>query len=312
MKQNQMLILQIKLFQCLQSLQNSKLIMDVQLKLVPVTLILLFQLSIADSVLYVRPSPLVPCPAEPCHTLSEYALNVNHYFTSNTTLIFLSGTHDLDTNLTVSGLTSLQLLGNTSEPTSCKVVCTQPAHVNVSNVAHVVISALSFSSCGGAGVETALSISNALNCTLDSCQLCNSHNANGLQINSTISVYIRSCRFENNTIFSVNNAGGGGASIEDSHVQFSGHNEFVNNSVSKEGSWGGGLLMFKCSAIFTGPAIFRKGSAQVGGGLAIVMSEVHFHSSVSFVFNSAILGGALYLDEESTLNITMQCYQNST
>ena len=159
-------------------------IMDVKLEPVLVSLVLsllLFQLSIADSVLYVTPSPLVPCPAEPCHTLSEYALNVSHYFTSNTTLIFLSGTHELDTNLiTVSGLTILQLLGNTSEPTSCKVMCTQPAHVNVSNVAHVVISALSFSSCGGAGIESALYISNALNCTLDSCQLCNSHNARGL------------------------------------------------------------------------------------------------------------------------------------
>ena len=114
--------------------------MDAKLELVPVSLmyLLLFQLSIADSFLYVTPSPLVPCPAEPCHTLSEYAHNVSHYFTSNTTLIFLSGTHELDTSLTVSGLTSLQLLGNTSEPTSCKVVCTQPAHVSVSNVAHVV------------------------------------------------------------------------------------------------------------------------------------------------------------------------------
>ena len=189
-------------------------IMDVKLELVLVSLmlyLLFFHLSIADSVLYVRPSPLVPCPAEPCHTLSEYAHNVSHYFTSNTTLIFLSGTHDLDTNLTVSGLTSLQLVGNTSEPTSCKVVCTQHAHVNVSNVAHVVISTLSFSSCGSAGVESALYITNALNCTLDSCQLHNSHNARGLQIINTNSVYIRSCRFENNTLSSFANFGGGGA-----------------------------------------------------------------------------------------------------
>ena len=277
--------------------------MDVKLELVAVSLLLyllLFQLSTADSVLYVTPSPLVPCPAEPCHTLSEYAHNVSHYFTSNTTLIFLSGTHELDTNLTVSGLTSLQLLGNTSEPTSCKVVCSQPAHVNVSNVAHVVISALSFSSYGGAGIESALYISNALNCTLNSCQLCNSHNANGLQIFNTNSVYIRSCRFENNTI---TNSGGGGAYIEDSRVQFSGHNEFVNNSVSKEEGMGGGLQLFNSSAVFTGQVVFRNGTAQSGGGLASVRSKVHFHSSVSFAFNSAILGGALYLDS-GILNIT--------
>ena len=281
--------------------------MDVKLELVLVSLILyllFFQLSIADSVLYVRPSPLVPCPAEPCHTLSKYAHNVSHYFTSNTTLIFLSGTHELDTNLTVSGLTSLQLLSNTSEPTSCKVVCTQPAHVNVSNVAYVFISALSFSSCGGAGVESALYITSALNCTLDSCQLCNSQNANGLQICNTNSVYIKSCRFENNTISSVTNFGGGGAYILNSHVQFIGQNEFVNNSVSITLLTGGGLVLSKSSAVFTGPVVFINGTAHTGGGLAIWMSKVHFHSSVLFAFNSALSGGALYLDTESTLNIT--------
>ena len=281
-------------------------IMDFKIELVAVSLalVLLFQLSIADSVLYVRPSPLVPCPAEPCHTLSEYAHNVSHYSISNTTLIFLSGTHELDTSLTVSGLTSLQLLGNTSEPTSCKVVCTQPAHVNVSNVAYVFISALSFSSCGGAGVKSALYITNAHNCNLDSCQLCNSNNANGLQISSTNSVHIRSCIFENNTISIATLYDGGGAYIKDSHVQFSGHNEFVNNSVPKTKLAGGGLLLFNSSAVFTGPVVFRNGTAHSGGGLAIVRSKVWFHSSVSFTFNSGVDGGALYLDAESTLNIT--------
>ena len=280
--------------------------MDVKLELVLVTLmlyLLFLQLSIADSVLYVRPSPLVHCPAEPCHTLSEYAHNISHYFTSNTTLIFLSGTHELDTNLTVSGFTSLQLLGNTSEPTSCKVVCTQPAHVNVSNVAHVVINALSFSSCGGAGIESALYISNALNCTLDSCQLCNSHNARGLEIINANSVYIRSCKFENNTNSSFTNFGGGGAFIMNSYIEFSGHNEFVNNYVFTELFAGGGLQLLNSSAVFTGPVVFRNGTAQEGGGLAIRISKVHFHSSVLFAFNSAIQGGALYLDL-STLNIT--------
>ena len=271
--------------------------MDVKLDLLPVSLalVLLFHLSIADSVLYVRPSPLVPCPAEPCHTLSEYAHNVSHYFTSNTTLIFLSGTHELDTNLTVSGLTSLQLLGNTSEPTSCKVVCTQPEIVNVSNVVRVVISALSFSSCGGAGVGTTLYIENALNFTLDSCQLCNSHKASGLQIFNTNSVYIRSCGFENNTFSSFAMFGGGGAYIMNSHVEFSGHNEFINNS--------GGLLLLNSSAVFTGPVVFRNGTAQIGGGLASYKSKVHFHSSVLFSFSSATQGGALCLDS-STLTFT--------
>ena len=85
-------------------------------------------------------------------------------------------------------------------------------------MAHVVISALSFSSCGVAAVLSALRISNALNCTMDSCQLCNSQNANGLQIYNTNSVYIKSCRFENNTVSTFPNIGGGGALIKYSSV----------------------------------------------------------------------------------------------
>ena len=90
----------------------------------------------------------------------------------------------------------------------------------------------------------------------------------------------------------------------DSHIHFSGHNEFVNNSMPKEKYSGGGLLLLNSSTVFMGSVVFRNGTAQAGGGLVIVISKVHFHGSVSFTFNSAVDGGALCLDTESTLNIT--------
>ena len=90
-----------------------------------------------------------------------------------------------------------------------------------------------------------------------------------------------------------------------SHVEFSEHNEFVSNSVPMEGYViGGGLYLHYSSADFTGPVVFRNGSAGSGGGLASVRSKVHFHSSISFTFNSAIVGGAMCLVIESTLTIT--------
>ena len=170
-------------------------------------------------------------------------------------------------------------------------------------MAHVVISALSFSSCGGAGIESALYIRNVFNFSLQSCQLLDSKNANGLQIYGTKFVYIRCCSFENNTSSGITDFGGGGASIEDSHVQFSGNNEFVNNSVSEKLIAGGGLHLRNCRAFFFGKVIFRNGQAFSGGGLAIYNSKVDFYASVSFEFNSAFFGGALYLDTLSILNI---------
>ena len=59
--------------------------------------------------------------------------------------------------------------------------------------------------------------------------------------------------------------------------------------MSKELYAGGGLQLFNSSAVFTGPVVFRNGTAQSGGGLAISMSQVHFHSSVLFSFNTAVV-----------------------
>ena len=67
---------------------------------------------------------------------------------------------------------------------------------------------------------------------------------------------------------------------------------------------GGGLQLFNSSACFIGPVVFRNGTAQAGGGLAILLSKVHFQSSVSLTFNSANQGGVLCLGAESTLNVT--------
>jgi len=44
---------------------------------------------------YVKPTPDITCPAEPCLTLSEYAQQPHEYLTSNTTLLLLPGVHVL-------------------------------------------------------------------------------------------------------------------------------------------------------------------------------------------------------------------------
>ena len=53
------------------------------------------------SVSYVKPHDHVTCPnvSGPCLTLREYAEEPEQYFTSNSSLIFLPGTHELDTSI---------------------------------------------------------------------------------------------------------------------------------------------------------------------------------------------------------------------
>ena len=168
---------------------------------------------------------------------------------------------------------------------------------------HIIISALIFLSCGGTEVECSLCIRNVLDFTLDSSQLLNSENTKALQTISTNFVHIRNCRFENNSLNpAFASYGGGGAFIFMSYVKFSGHNEFVNNSAKQ--NEGGGLLLQESSAIFTGSVVLRNGQALQGGGLALFMSKVHFQNNILFQFNSAPVGGAMFIDQGSDLNMT--------
>ena len=49
------------------------------------------------STIYVRPEyHHTHCPGEPCHPLSYYKQRVSQYFASDTTMVFLNGTHYLE------------------------------------------------------------------------------------------------------------------------------------------------------------------------------------------------------------------------
>ena len=46
---------------------------------------------------YVKPEHYYhPCPGEPCHTLAYCEQRVPQYFVSNTTIVFLNGTHYME------------------------------------------------------------------------------------------------------------------------------------------------------------------------------------------------------------------------
>ena len=52
----------------------------------------------SSSIVYVKPDHYhTHCPGEPCHPLSYYVQQVSRYFVSNTTMVFLDGTHFIET-----------------------------------------------------------------------------------------------------------------------------------------------------------------------------------------------------------------------
>ena len=125
-----------------------------------VILVLLLHFSSITSarVLIVSPSPS-NCSRyhEPCHTLSEYAHNIEKYVTNETKFVFLHGNHYLDTKFRVSKISNLFLLGNDSSlpEISSRVVCNNSAaKLSINSVSQFFISTLEIISCVSFVVDT--------------------------------------------------------------------------------------------------------------------------------------------------------------
>ena len=90
--------------------------------------------------------------AVPCLTLSQFAANVSYYLSPNhTKLIFQSGIHDLDTNITL--LMDLETISITSENLTAQIFCTNHSRLRLSSSQYIHISYVEFIGCGGNQVE---------------------------------------------------------------------------------------------------------------------------------------------------------------
>ena len=220
-------------------------------------LLLLFILPLcsAQNTYYVLPTPDTPCSApEPgdCCVLSECVEQLDKYFASNTTLVFLPGSHILSTSLRVEGVNNLTLIGDSSFlPTvTSRITCIGDpvAYFLFHEALGLTISALAFDSCGSdllSGVSlTSVSDSQITDCVFQNCR---AHIGGALLVSGGGNTTISNCVFKNNSAF----AGGGvavcgdaitiygdGIRNIDSEVSFI-RNHFVNNTANTSG----GLLL---------------------------------------------------------------------
>ena len=133
----------------------------------------------ATSTVYVRPEyDHAHCPGEPCKPLSYYQQNVSQYFVSDTTVVFMSGTHSLEDlkplviqnvdNFTMKGIGSfIHGLENLHESSS-RIECsdTHMSGFKFVNVTQVQIQNLTLASCGqnmvyNSGIRAALAFDTA-------------------------------------------------------------------------------------------------------------------------------------------------------
>ena len=100
----------------------------------------------------VIPSCDISCPPEcksRCNDLEFYTSQANHYFKSDTTFIFISGTHQHVTNFTVKGITNLTFITITRED-RVTIQCSQDYHVGFvfRGCSQITIQNIGFYNCG--------------------------------------------------------------------------------------------------------------------------------------------------------------------
>jgi len=117
--------------------------------------------AFSQLMLYVKPtdSNNSQCLAigQPCYSLYDYIYNTSHYITSNTTLVYMSGTHEFSGGgfAAIKAVNNISWIGDNSEST--KIGCDNHSGFAFMNIMGLSIQNLTFVSCG-ARINQKLSI----------------------------------------------------------------------------------------------------------------------------------------------------------
>ena len=217
----------------------------------------------------------------------------------NATLVFLPGTHTIESSIEIGNLTSLTLLGDPAylPQITSRISCTQRASLGFHQIENLFINALGIISCGtdfhGAAVVAEL----VQSMTISNCLFQNNTNVIDFTggalavVFSTLAVF--QTTFQGNSAFV-----GGGCYIRNSIVNFT-RNQFENNSAF----YGGGMAVVNNSVGTFAENVFLTNVAHSGGGGVDVFSN----STASFLNNTlmkniaALDGGAVYNELESSV-----------
>ena len=102
----------------------------------------------STSEFFILPNSNTPCPMRPCYTLSQVMDNPSHYFTSNTTVVFPPGYHEVSTEgqLVIQNVNNISLVGDSNDSTMIK--CVGQFGLAFINITNLTVLKLSFSMCG--------------------------------------------------------------------------------------------------------------------------------------------------------------------
>ena len=306
--------------------------------------LLLFHLAGGDRVYNIIPSPTTQCPVgESCLTLSMLAAATNiFYLDSNTTLIFLEGSHTLDSELLVSGKAPLILSANPSSIIDTTITCENNATLKFRNITQIQIKRLDFIRCHSLvqsvdhliledssfhGTSTNGSILNLIETNTNIVRCSFNSNTRGIEkslliglsfgawvggalIVSGSNVDIHSSRFIGNS------AQLGGAIFLEWYSNITVHDSiFANNSAtlcSGDHCYGGALFVGSSCTIVTHNSIFINNTSEYVGGAIALFQATYIDTQSNFAYNEAnSYGGAIYAFNSSRIIVDGGRYSNN-
>ena len=211
------------------------------------------------------------CPhSTNCTTLSKYAQDTELYFTSNTTMLFLSSYHALNTNITVTNIVRLTMHGESSSGNIATIVCLVSVGLSFTNMVEFKIYSLQFTACSR------------------SFGSCPPNRYYALLLQSTRHASLINCSFYNNI--------GNALVVENTSITLAGNSEFIRNHCESNSCiGGGGIAILSSNVTITGNATFLDNlgifhGPNNDGGVAIYANNtiLCFSGINNFVNNLAI------------------------
>ena len=282
-----------------------------------------------------------------CATLSEYAQKTELYFTSNTTMVFLPGDHVLDTNITVANVSRLTMRGESSSGNRATVVCSGSVGLSFTSIVDFKIDFLTFASCSRKYIGTlsdfhltvvygAILLQSSQCVELVNCSFSDNDGTALIVINADVTLSGNTftqnrastspggaiiaynhtvLNFSGINNFINNSARQGGGAIFTSHntvLGFNGTNNFINNS-GGEGSAGGAMFITSTVLSCSGTNNFINNFAHYGGAIFTLYynTVLNFSGTNNFINNSAVdSGGAIYTYDTISFNGTTNFINN--
>ena len=107
---------------------------------------------VLSKVYHITPSSSKPCPLEPCLTLTQFVVKPNKYVDYNTTLIFQSTSHILESELLIANISMFSMLSSSSN-VAVRIMCNQFGRFIINSIHTLHVSDLTFVGCSENRVE---------------------------------------------------------------------------------------------------------------------------------------------------------------